>query len=592
MTIEDRLAAFITSSDSGALAIVGKWGQGKTYFWRLVANKLAPKAKKIRKNYAYVSLFGIASLADLRIELAQQIRPVEYMTDETFGALLIDPTIWTRIRTKEWWKATWAKLARVFRSGANVAASASVAAPHIGNLGPLYRGWAYSRVKDCLICLDDLERRGAALPLKDVLGLVSQLVTERRCAVAVIFNEGTLNAEDEAVWRENSEKVFLGEVRYSVSATTCASYVFDSGVLTELETFARTAVLEMGLKNVRIIQRIRVACDQISGCIEDSFTEDTKRHVARSLALYVYAKSGQGEGAPPPEEVRKSTFERAMDRMNRAQGTVAQTPEHRRWSDILDAYGCDFSGELDACLADGVDQGFPDLERLAHSVSEFDSSIRSQQLDAAYSAAWEHFHESLEDNHAEVVAEMAQSFFRLKATVKPMSADGTIRLVRAFGEDDLADRMVREWIEERSTPERWKELEQREVEIFSPLEDQHFKHAVEATFQHWLGTVQMSFDELLRSIQPDRYITEPEFDILARASTEDFIRFYKANPQRSTAKALTHLLLLESLPDRPNRDQIKSTVSEALLRLAEENPTNRVRIPWKFPTLASQRTRP
>jgi hypothetical protein len=585
MSITDRVTSFIAGDEPGALAIVGKWGQGKTYFWKQMAERRAPESKEIRPNYAYVSLFGLNSLADLRIELAQQVRSVDRMKDETFGELLgLNGSTWSeRARDRSWWMRLRQWASSRSKKIADTASGASVAIPHIGNIGPLYRGWAYSRVKKALICLDDLERRGSGLALKDVMGLVSQLVTERRCSVAVIFNEGTFDDADQVVWAANREKVFLGEVVYSATPETCVGYVFDQSKLTDMQGFARTAVLDLGLTNVRIIERIRIACDQVSSAVPDHLRPETKERIARCLALYVYMVSGQGEGAPPLSEGRKSSLMRMVDRMNQGANALPPAEQKKVWDDLLSRYDLHFHGELDGCLMDGVDQGYPNTDRLFAVAEAYDQEVRQQAVDQEFSEAWDLFHNTFDDNRQQIIDRMSSAFFRLKATTLPVNADSTIRLMRAFGEVELANRMAQEWIAERANEQRWKLLEKREVELFHPLQDIPFKTAVEAAYLDWNKNTRPSFSAVLDSLRQERYIHAHEMAELAEADADAYFAYFRANPGRSLARIIAQLLILAPDPDEPQRDVIKARIREALDRLAEENPTNRVRLEWNFP---------
>lgn len=73
---------------------------------------------------------------------------------------------------------------------------------HIGALGP---AWFLS-VNKTIVCVDDIERRGANLSAREVLGLVSFLKEQRNCKVILIWND---DAEDKerAEFEKYHEKV-------------------------------------------------------------------------------------------------------------------------------------------------------------------------------------------------------------------------------------------------------------------------------------------------------------------------------------------------------------------------------------------------
>lgn len=587
MSAADRLSAFIADPKPSAIAMVGKWGQGKTYFWHQLVRRRAVAAKEFRHNYAYVSLFGLNSLGDLRIELAQQIRPVERIQDDTFAALLGEAgsPLATRARDRAWWRRVRDYGRRKTKDIAHAASGANVGIPHIGNLGPLYRGWAYSQVKHALICLDDLERRGSGLALKDVLGLVSQLVVERHCSVAVIFNEGVFDDSDKHVWAANREKVFLGEVIYTATPEMCASYIFEEQLIAgSVHHFAREAILDLGLTNVRIIERIKIACDQISPVLPLEMLDTTRRRVARCLALYVYMSSGQGEGAPPIYEGKRSGVLRAMQKAQRRADAAPLTPQEQAWDELLNRYNFHFHGELDEALMDAVQHGYPDEGRVHGAAEAYDASAREQQLDEDFNQAWRLFHDSFEDNGAQIIEKMSEAFFRVQGTVSPSNADSTIRLVRALGDEGLARQMIQAWVGERATKERWQSLSEREVEVFNPIQDAEFKSAIELAYASWAQRTRPSFEELLDSFQQERFIQADELEQLAQSPVEAYVGYILNHPGPYLGQSIRTITNLRMDDQHPKRKEVYDLMRKALDQLKANSPTNRVRVDWKFPS--------
>ncbi|KJV36972.1 hypothetical protein [Luteibacter yeojuensis] len=585
MSVTDRLVGFITEEAPSAIAVVGKWGQGKTYFWHQTAGQHAIAAQKTRPNYAYVSLFGINSLADLRIELAQKIRPVEHMKDDTFAALLgtSDQTLTERVKDQGWRKRLRQSATVRGKALADMATGAGVGVPHIGNLGPLYRGWAYSRVKDALICLDDLERRGAGLALKDVLGLVSQLVIERKCSVVVIFNDGAFDEGDKTIWEANREKVFLGEVIYTATPEVCAGYIFKPDPAEgTLHGFAKDAALDLRLTNVRIIERVKLACDQILPALNPDLLDATRRNIARCLALYIYMVAGQGEGAPPPYQGTKSSLMRTVERMYPRPEAAPPDPRQKGWDDLLGRYNFHFHGELDEALIDAVNQGFPDLKTITAAADAYDQSMRTQDLDEEFNRTWRLFHDTFADNGEEIIARMSDSFFRLITTTSPTNADSTIRLMRTLGDDELASRMIDEWIATRSTEERWKELSKRQVEMFNPIKDHAFADAIADAYAAWVKQTRPSFEELLDALRQNQYLQTEDMTILAETPVEDYVSYILQHPGEHLHQTITSVLELYEDDQDPNRAVARGRMRTALEQIAAASPLNKVRVKWKF----------
>lgn len=75
----------------------------------------------------------------------------------------------SRWHPKPWWQAR----SRIVKGGISAAADAEIEAGYGASMAGLTRVWAHRRLKNMLIFLDDLERRGQDLLVLDVLGLIS-----------------------------------------------------------------------------------------------------------------------------------------------------------------------------------------------------------------------------------------------------------------------------------------------------------------------------------------------------------------------------------------------------------------------------------
>lgn len=62
--IKNALSTYATETDDRAIILKGAWGTGKTHLWEQVVLEKRDSFKK--RNYSYVSLFGINNLKDLK----------------------------------------------------------------------------------------------------------------------------------------------------------------------------------------------------------------------------------------------------------------------------------------------------------------------------------------------------------------------------------------------------------------------------------------------------------------------------------------------------------------------------------------------
>jgi hypothetical protein len=455
MSIQNRLMTFIKEPQPAAIVLRGGWGQGKTYFWNEFAIAHAAEGKEFRPNYAYVSLFGLNSLTELRNALAVKIRPVDQIQDDTFMAL------WSGLQENlPIWKRARIWLSGKGRSVAGVVSGTGVNFKHMANIGPLYLAFAYTMVKKAVICLDDIERRGKGLDIKDVLGLIADLVNERNCSVVAILNDKTLDKSDQEIWDDNREKVFMGELRLPATCRQSIGYVYNFHNLNEDDRMAIQAIEQLDIKNVRLIQRIHAAIQQVFSQLSIEVLRETRLAIIRGLTLIVYCHAGQGSGAPPPSMLFGNQFTR--DLLEHVEGKEEgekdeKSAEQKEWEEVLRNYRYFIGDKLDELLNQAVIDGYPDMPRLQQAAHVLDLENHKQRQSQALTEAWKLFHYKVGDNSAEVIQTMYQAFMDGVSDLAAHNADASIRLVRRLGDEETANKMMNAWLDLRRG-KRWKEL--------------------------------------------------------------------------------------------------------------------------------------
>ena len=68
--VKSSLIALLQDQDNKVIALTGRWGTGKTYLWRSVADEMFGKTET-SKQPIYVSLFGVKTITDLKLRILQ-----------------------------------------------------------------------------------------------------------------------------------------------------------------------------------------------------------------------------------------------------------------------------------------------------------------------------------------------------------------------------------------------------------------------------------------------------------------------------------------------------------------------------------------
>ncbi|HCD5494277.1 TPA: NTPase, partial [Escherichia coli] len=100
----------------------------------------------------------------------------------------------------------------LFESFSRKAAGLLKEVPVVKNFSTTLEAMSFLTVSKMIVVIDDLERRGKNLDVKDVLGLVSLLKEQKDCKVVLLLNNGTASMEDYSTYKE---KVIDRDITYN-----------------------------------------------------------------------------------------------------------------------------------------------------------------------------------------------------------------------------------------------------------------------------------------------------------------------------------------------------------------------------------------
>jgi len=527
MSIQKTIEGFLSAKASSAIVLQGKWGVGKTYFWRHRILKDAT-AEPWRQRYSYVSLFGINSLSELKASLG--VATAEFDIDAQSQWRL------KRSLTRLWWK------------GQRWVGDLIQFVPKFGDkAGKLYERASFYAVRDRVICLDDVERRGSALGLRDVLGLVSYLVEDRNCRVVVILNNGRLSEVDQSIWNDNKEKVFHGELNYSPTLRETIALGLSEDFEEPWYESAFSHLESLGVSNIRLIQRtsraLRLVVDSAG---KEMLQPATVEHISKALSLLAYSAFGSGDGAPPFDMVLRVT---GQGRIVSAVGGSSKdaTAQEKEFEDAIRKYGLYLSTALDHELVHTIREGFPDIDKLRAAVHEFQANAESRRLKNVWHDAWRAYHNTLQDNSGEIVAAMRQAWPPVSHMEAAHSLQSLARLLRFLGEPELATSYIKTWVDQRR-PDGAKEFDERVIQSFSPVDDEEIRSFIAAAKDDLEEVISLE-DAFNMWMEDDHRMPDDLVSVFA-ASTSDEIE--KVLLAVRSERLVAGLRKLPSLRSRPN----------------------------------------
>jgi hypothetical protein len=520
--IKPTIEKFLKESLNGALLIRGRWGVGKTYFWRQTV-KEAKERKILSRPYAYVSLFGLNSLDEIK---------------ESILISFADPA-------KE--KQNW--LDRSWRGSKRLA-------PYLKEWLRVPLAVAFPMVRNSLICIDDIERRGKELHISTAIGLVSMLKEELDCKVVMISNDAALEEVYAEEFSSGAEKVFDYEVEFALSAEEAFHCVFiNRGRQSDK---IQEKCIKLGITNLRIIQRIARLWETLEPTTAD-LREELIDGVIHSLVLFVWSHNETPGLAPPLDYLRDLTPFRELDRKEKGD-------RETQWDFLLLKYGYRITDEIDHELIKGVQLGYFDYIELRRLLAIRDRELGTNARREDYQRAWERCVGSFDSDEEAVVSDLVKSFRENMALLPVGNLEDVVFLLRQLGRDELANSTIDQYLaSHQSLGRRDQVLLRRSDEyLASKIEEMNDREQPPQTFEAVMAQIAQG------SWSPR------EEDFLHSRTTDEYYSYFRREKPERLPQYVFRLLQFASNEGRYREIGMKAR--EALLRLGAESKLNSFRV--------------
>lgn len=562
MTIElvkSEIKRFLASSVPEVLAIRGKWGVGKTYSWNKFLRDAKTPGEIAMPRYSYVSLFGVNSLDAFKYALFEQVVERDLIGTE--------PSIETlRNNTKG-----------LVESFSRKTLAALVWTPWTKGISPAIESLSFMSIRKTLICIDDLERKGNTLSLRDVLGLVSFLKDRRDCKIVLLLNDEEDGLEDYDKYREKTIDI---ELEFAPTAKECTEIAITrDGYASELlRSFSET----LDISNIRTLKKIERLIDLALPLLAE-FEQDLTRQVVHSLTLYGWCRYRSGNTDIP-------TLEYVQDFNNSIPSSPSLTlqlagktgkkdeeedPQEKVWAAKLRKYEYMFTNDLDGVLANAVRAGYIDESAFIDIAKKKNEEIVSTRATGTLAEAWRPYLDSFSDDKDHAIDSIYQCFKATVEYVTPIELSRTVDLFRKLGEDEKANEIIDFYAEERGHEVELFDL--GKYAIYGGVTDERMRERFAVIYQSSLKE-ESARDVLLKMYSSSGW-SEADEMILANTNAEDFYALFKSETgERLRACVRTSLDFSRISNASPRIRDTAENAKEALKRIASESDINALRV--------------
>lgn len=550
---ESVVKDFLQNTNPEVLAIKGSWGVGKTFFWNKLIKDI-DKEKCSFEQYAYVSLFGIKSLDDLKFAILTKV------VDKSIAgkALSLEDLI---NETKKRWNPTKAKAKGLFFGKIS-----PVLNKLFGKYSEAYQEFAFAYLEDTLICIDDFERKGIDLEPRDVLGLLLNLKEQRNCKIAMIFNDIALSENDKKEYAKLREKVVDIEINFSPTLLEVNSIVFNDGLDINEKIKFRTNSLE--INNIRILKKIKDLSGKVYELIKNDVEEEVIENAITTIVLFTWCFYVKGEEVPDYEFVKNSRFDYFV--------TSKDKPEREQnWDSIIRNYGYTNTDEFDLALANAIEVGYLDEELLKEKARLLNQSVIAQQGEASFRAAWDLFHNSFKDNEDELAIKLKESLEANATYLSTNDLDATVRLLREMTKNEDADILIETYIEKNKNNIKRFDLNRFEP-LFAIKDEEILKKFAQFVNENKENP---GAEDILKRISEIDGWSNLDIQVLASTSEEEFYEIFINQDGKHLPRYVKKCLDFRNYGDADNNFKtIVKNATKALKKIGKTSRLNKIRV--------------
>lgn len=545
--IKDQIFQFLSSDTPEVMAIKGEWGVGKTYSWKKFLLEANSSNGVCLDRYSYVSLFGINSLEAFKYTIFENTVKKEMIGTEA---------------SLETFKSnTTGLIESLGRQSINLFKGV----PIVKSFSPAIETISFLSLNSTLICIDDLERKGGGLKIKDVLGLVSLLKEQKKCKIVLLLNDGEKGLKDYSKYRE---KVIDIELKFAPSPEECAAIAYSG----DKEYFPRLTelVTNLDIRNIRILKKIERVID-LAIPLANNYEPEIADQILHSLALYswCYFCSNTSEDIPTLEFVTSKGYSLY------GIGDDVENETEKKWKTTLQGYNYQVTDELDLVLAEAVRTGFIIEEQFNDKAGKKDQGIKAAKSEGSFSDAWRLYHDSFDENAKEVINGLHENFKKNCKHITPLNLNGTVSLFRELGEKDRATEIIDLYIENRKDETELFNLE--ENNFFDDVKDPEIIDKFNDTYRKSI-TVESPKDVLNRIAGKNGWNPSDEV-ILANTTIDEYYDLFKSEQGKHLSLFVSTCLKFgQSINASEQQKKIAHRATEALKRIGAESEINKRRV--------------
>ncbi len=540
-----EIQRFLANSDAEVLCITGGWGVGKTFAWNKFLREARSGKSIALKHYAYVSLFGLTSLDEVKravfentVEKAKAGDSADMQTLE--GAVKTVTSSWR----------SGGALARMFAPFADYATA--------------FEKIGFFSVRNQIVCVDDLERKSGSVDMRDILGLISQLKEQRGCKIVILLNDEKLG-DDDKEFRLQLEKVADTTIRFEPTPVEAADIGID--LSTPFHSLLKEDCVSLKIVNIRTIRKLERHAKRLE--------EELKHLDPRVLKQAVHSATLFGFAKYQPDSAPALDFIETYNPYGAVSVRSGEEITHPEWRELIREFGFSHVDDFDRVVLAGIKQGHFDVEKLKLEGEKVDRKLRDVDNDQVFGEAWDLYHNSFDDNAEEVMERLSSALRSAPQVVSPTNLSGTISLLKELGWKGNVSELIDVYVSKRNEDRRFWDLDE------GTFGDEAKDPDVRKAFAKKLASFRDERDPAVVMIEVGKENGWNHEDIayLASLSSDTYYEVYKRLSGMDLRRAIRAGLLFRNIAGADDHMKtIGQKAEKALKKIAAESEINLRRV--------------
>lgn len=550
--VKTRLDKLLTEETPKVAMLTGDWGSGKTYQWKQALERAAQNG--VRPRYAYVSLFGLTSLAEVRKRL----------TEEAISAIRL-PGRGDTVGEAVEGGAVGLKPMQILKILPVV--------PYLGKLESLAQELSFATVRNAVICFDDLERAPDSLRIADVFGLASFLKEERRCRILLISNHKKLDGDAKDEFATYLEKVVEETVDFAPTPEE-ACVVALGAERSGASRILAERLSRLGVSNIRVISRLGVLADDLAENLV-GLHPNVLADVINTLALFGVAHFIPQKEFPTTEYLLgygSTDWGKYFRKEKKKEEQTEQEKRESDWDRLIAGYGYGETSPLDKEVYAGITSGFFRDEAVRSLAEELSRRIEAGGRKEAFDNANFHFWWGVSDSKAA----FDQLLDTTIAALDLMNASefyGVYEVLLDLEGRDAATKLLNQFIAANQDRRGALALTNHSGEKY----DATFKATLEAETAKFIESVDLA--KTLDAINFDRGWNSEDVTKIAEAKFDDIVPLLVGDKDnRLFARRLTTLLKFGERGQTAEEVNVREKTITWLKTLAATDPISALRV--------------